>query len=450
MIHEPLKSRLITPGTVTLLVIMGAGAVAVIYRYVMGLGAATNLSDQYPWGLWVAVDVFSGVALAAGSFTVAALVFIFGGVKYQILIRAAVLTGLLGYVFVAIALAVDLGQPLHIWHPIIMWPEHSVMFEVAWCVMLYMTVLALEFAPTVFERFEWTELQTVWRKFMPVFSAVALAFFVGIMSLSWIWAIVALIFFGALAVIFDKFIPTQPEVPVLLIIAGVTFSTMHQSSLGAVLLLMPDKLDGLWWTPVLPINFFLSAVAVGFAIVIFEATLSSKAFKRSGEWELLTGMGRFLAIALWIYLLFRVTDMVLRGQFPGIFESDKANLFLMEMIVGVVIPACILTNTRLRQNTGILFTAATLVVVGVVFNRINVVWLAMTMPVGATYFPSLLEILITVSVIAAIVFFFVLAVKLLPVFPSESGEGAGAVPDSRRGSENGVVSGREQARVGGK
>lgn len=419
MMHAPLLSRFITPGTGVLMVLMVMGAGAAIYRYLAGLGAATNLSDQYPWGLWVAVDVFSGVALAAGSFTVAAIVFLCGGVKYQVLARPAVLTGLLGYFFVAIALLVDLGQPLHIWHPIIMWPEHSVMFEVSWCVMLYLTVLALEFAPAFFERFNWTKIQIMWKRLTPFFSAMALAFFVGVMSHSWTWAFATLMLYGTAAVFFDKFIPVRPEVPVLLIIAGVVFSTMHQSSLGAVLLLMPDKLDGLWWTPALPINFFLSAVAVGFAIVIFEATLSVKAFKLSDEKAVLSGMGKFLAIALWIYFFFRVTDMTLRGQLTGILDSDKAGLFVVEMVLGVLVPAVVLTINRLRQNNGILFTASTLVIVGVVFNRINVVWLALNMPGAATYFPSLLEILITVSIIAAIIFFFSLAVKTLPVFPAE-------------------------------
>jgi formate dehydrogenase iron-sulfur subunit len=434
MIHEPLKFRIMTPGTGLLLFLMAAGGVAIIYRYVMGLGAATNLSDQYPWGLWVAVDLYAGVALAAGSFTVAALVFIFAGVKYQALVRPAVLTGLLGYVFVSIALMIDLGQPLRIWHPIIMWPDHSVMFEVAWCVMLYMTVLALEFMPVVLERFEWTVLQAVWRKFTPALSAAALSFFVGIMAHSWTWAIATLIFFGLLAVVLDRHIPTRPEVPVLLIIAGVVFSTMHQSSLGAVMLLMPDKLDGLWWTPALPINFFLSAVTVGFAIVIVEATLSAKVFKQPGERDVLAGMGRFLAFALWIYLSFRIVDMVFRGQLTGVLDSGKAHLFLVEIFLGVVVPAGLLTSTRLRRNASILFAAAILVVVGIVFNRINVVWLAMVMPGETTYFPSLLEILITVSIIATMVFFFTLAVKTLPVFPSETGEGLGSVPDIHRSS----------------
>jgi formate dehydrogenase iron-sulfur subunit len=398
---------------------MAAGIGAAVYRYLAGLGAATNLSDHYPWGLWVAVDVYAGVALAAGSFTVAALVFIFGGVKYRALVRPAVLTGLLGYIFVAIALMIDLGQPLHIWYPIIRWPEHSIMFEVAWCVMLYMTVLALEFMPAVLERFQWPALQTAWNRFVPVVSITALAFFTGVMALSWYWALGALILFGALELVLHRGTAQRPEVPVLLIIAGIVFSTMHQSSLGAVLLLMPEKLDGLWWTPALPVNFFLSAVAAGFAIVIVEATLSARAFRLREEHELLAGLGRLLAFALWIYLAFRIADMAYRGKLAGVPDSGKMALFLLEILIGVLVPACLLTSSRLRGHAGILFAAALLVVLGIVFNRINVVWLALMVHGEATYFPSLLEILITVSIIAALVFCFTVAVKTLPVFPSE-------------------------------
>ncbi|MHC4404750.1 MAG: NrfD/PsrC family molybdoenzyme membrane anchor subunit, partial [Planctomycetota bacterium] len=142
MIHEQAEGKWITPTSAILILLMVAGAVAAVYRYFWGLGHSTNLSDQYPWGLWVGVDVMSGVALAAGGFTTAALVYLFGGEKYDALVRPAVLTGFLGYVFAGIGLLLDLALPWHIWHPIIIWPGHSVMFEVAWCVMLYLTVLA--------------------------------------------------------------------------------------------------------------------------------------------------------------------------------------------------------------------------------------------------------------------------------------------------------------------
>jgi formate dehydrogenase iron-sulfur subunit len=395
---------------------MAAGAVAAVYRYGQGLGNSTNLSDQYPWGLWVGVDVMSGVALAAGGFTTASLVYVFGGQKYGTLVRPAVLTGFLGDVFVGIGLLVDLALPWHIWHAIIYWPEHSVMFEVAWCVMLYLTVLALEFTPAVFERLGWTgKALDVWRRFTDIFAVAAIAWFVGLMSLSWTWAIVTLIVFTVLALALRAVGPARRGVPLMLIIAGVVFSTMHQSSLGSLYLLMKDKLDPLWWTPSLPINFLLSAVAVGFAMVIFEATLSAKAFKRPIEKEALAGLGRFLAYSLWIYLGFRLVDLVAQGNLAAV-VSGKSHLFLLEVIPGVVAPAVMLASPKMRQNTVSLFVAAALVVFGVVFNRCNVAWLAMDMPGDATYFPSVVEITITISIIAALAFFFTLAVKTVPVF----------------------------------
>lgn len=419
MTHEQAQGKLITPFTIVLTLLMTAGAVAAFFRFRDGLGATTNLSDRYPWGLWIGVDILSGVALAAGGFTTAALVHLFGGRKYETLVRPAILTALLGYLFVAVGLVVDLGIPWRIVHPIWMWPEQSAMFEVAWCVILYLMVLALEFAPAAIERFGWTALKPWWEKLSPVISIAALAFFVGIMSHSWIWAIAAGAFFAAGAVFVRGLVASRPGVPLLLIVAAVVFSTMHQSSLGALFLLMKDKLDPLWWTPLLPVNFLLSAVAVGFAMVIFEATLSAKAFRRPVEKELLAGMGTILAWALWIYLAVRLTDLAARDQLAAIFSGGKGSLFLWETIPGVLLPAVMLTCAKVRQSTGGLFLAATLAVLGLVFNRINVTWLGMNVPGEEVYFPSTVEIAITVSIVAAIVLFFSLAVKLFPVFSRE-------------------------------
>jgi len=417
MTHERAEGKLVTPGSAFLVLLMAIGAVAAIYRFGWGLGASTNLSNQYPWGLWIGIDVMSGVALAAGGFTTAALVYLFGGDKYYPLVRPAVLTGFLGYVFVGVGLMVDLALPWHIWHAIVFWPEHSVMFEVAWCVMLYLCVLGLEFLPSVFERLGWTgKALSRWRRLTDVFAVVAIAWFVGIMSLSWTWGLVTLVFFGALAVLLRAVGPARPGVPLMLIIAGVVFSTMHQSSLGSLFLLMREKLDRLWWTPMLPINFFLSAVAVGFAMVIFEATLSAKAFKRPIEKDALAGLGRFLAYALWLYLGFRLLDLVAQGNIGGIFGTGKSNLFLVEMIFGVLIPAVMLASPRVRHNSVSLFGAATLVIFGVVFNRCNVAWLAMDIPGMVTYVPSYAELAITIAIIATLTFLFSLGVKTFPVF----------------------------------
>lgn len=428
MAYERVQSRVLTPASVLLLLVMAAGAAAALYRLVGGLGAATNLSDTYPWGLWIGVDVLCGVALAAGGFTTAALVYAFGREKYHGLVRPAVLTGLLGYAFVGTAILLDIAIPWHIWHPIIYWPRQSVMFEVAWCVMLYLTVLALEFAPVVLERFGWARVREAWEKLTPAFSVGAIALFTGLMAHSWVWAGVALVAFGALAAAAPKMTRARPGVPLLLVTAGVVFSTMHQSSLGSIFLLMPDKLDPLWWTPLLPVNFFLSAVYVGFAMVIFEATLSARAFRRPVEKEALAGLGRFLSIALLAYLVVRLGDVAARGQLGRAFAGGRGGLFLVEILFGVVLPMLLLAGEKVRRSPAGLFASATLAVLGVVFNRLNVALLGMRLEGEETYFPSVLEFLVTLSMIAAMVFFFALAVKLFPVFSRHEGEGMPAAP----------------------
>jgi Ni/Fe-hydrogenase subunit HybB-like protein len=206
---------------------LGVGIYAAITRFAYGLGATTNLSDQMPWGLWVGFDVLCGVGLAAGGFTITAGVYLFGLKHLRPIARPAVLTAFLGYQLVSAGLLFDLGKPYNIWHPLVMWNPHSVMFEVAWCVMLYSTVLALEFSPMVFEKFGWHTPAKVVKKL---------------------------------------------SIP--LVLAGVLLSTMHQSSLGSVFLIMPTKLHEIWYSTALPIFFFVSSIGVGLSMVIFESYLS--------------------------------------------------------------------------------------------------------------------------------------------------------------------------------
>ncbi|MEP0813070.1 MAG: Ni/Fe-hydrogenase cytochrome b subunit [bacterium] len=424
--YESVNRGYITKGTMLLMVLMGLGLLSAVYRFAAGLGAATNLTDDHPWGIWIAFDVLCGVALAAGGFTTAAVAYLFGGEKYHALVRPAVLTALLGYVFVAIALLADLGLPWNIWHPIIYWPEHSAMFEVAWCVMLYLSVLVLEFAPPVFEKFGWKAAHSLWAKLVPVYTVLALSFFTYIMSHSVIWTAIALVVLTAIAIALPAAATSRPGTPVILIIAGVLFSTAHQSSLGTLFLLMQDRLSKLWWSPMLPVNFFLTAVAVGFAMVIFEGTLAAKAFGRPVEKEPLAGLGRMCAWVLWIYLVVRIIDATMQGGVAADLLSAKGLLFFLELLAGVLIPAIMLSSEVTRKSTWLLFTAASLVIFGVIFNRFNVVLGGMGLPAGAVrggYFPSLMEILITAGIIAAVIFFYNIAVKTFPVFERIEPEG---------------------------
>src|SRR5574340_175613 len=207
------------------------GLYSTYLRIMYGLGGVTNLSDKFPWGIWIGFDILCGVGLAAGGFTLVAVVHIFNIERYKPILRSSILTAFLGYLLVIVALMFDLGRPDHIWHPLIMWNPHSVMFEVGWCVTLYTTVLALEFVPVVFERFRWTKALKIMHAFL---------------------------------------IP--------LVILGVILSTLHQSSLGSLYLIVPQKLYPLWYSPLLPVFFLISAVAVGLAMTILESWMGCKVF----------------------------------------------------------------------------------------------------------------------------------------------------------------------------
>ncbi len=422
--YQRVQKSYFTRSTGILLLLMIIGLIAAAYRFANGLGAATNLSNQYPWGIWIAFDILCGVALAAGGFVTAAVVYIFGGKKYHALVRPAILTAFLGYLFVAIALLADLGLPWNIWHPIIYWPEHSAMFEVAWCVMLYLSVLALEFMPAVFERFGWKVAHANWQKIVPVYVVLALSFFTYIMSHNLVYAIISLVVLGILAVVLPGSVKSRPGVPVLLIMAGIIFSTAHQSSLGSLFLLMPDKLSKLWYSPMLPVNFFLSATAVGFSMVILEAISAAKGFGRPIEKEPLAGMAKICAGLLWLYLIVRIIDVGIQGGF-SVMSGSHGTLFAIEIIIGVVLPALLLSTPGLQHKTNLMLWGAILAIFGLVFNRFNVALGGMSMTVvgesSGAYFPSAQEFLVTIGIVAAVVFFYNIAVKAFPIFENPEG-----------------------------
>src|ERR1700690_2846565 len=274
----------ITFWKVVLLAILIPGLYSFIFRFTHGLGASTNLSDEYPWGLWVGFKLFS-VALAGGGFTIAAVVYIFNLQRYRPVLRAMILTAFLGYSMFIVSLIMDLGRPYRVWHPLVMWNHHSVMFEIAWCVMLYTTVLCLEFLPVILERLGWKR------------------------QLEWMHTIM---------------IP--------LVIAGVILSTLHQSSLGSLYLIVPGKLYPLWYSPLEPVFFFISAICAGLAMTIFESWHSDKAFHQRLDLYLLTGLGRVLAVALAFYLSLRGVDLVRRqGLHLLLQRRSETYLFFLEI-----------------------------------------------------------------------------------------------------------------------
>lgn len=359
-----------------LILILAAGLFSSMMRFTQGLGASTALSDQFPWGLWIGFDVLCGVALAAGGFTISAVVYIFHIERFRPIVRPTILTAFLGYSLVIVGLIFDLGRFYKIYNPLVMWNPHSVMFEVAWCVMLYTTVLALEFSPILFESLNWRK---------------------------------------PLAVVKSVMLP--------LVILGVVLSTLHQSSLGTLFLIVPEKLYPLWYSPLLPVLFFVSAVALGCAMTIFESFLSWRAFRQRLELDLLSDLGKVIVVALGVYMILRVQDLIHNGTWPLAFGSGyEARLFQAEFILGVLAPIILLLIPAVRRDDFGLFASSVMVIAGIVMNRLNVSITGLEGAAGASYVPSWMEVAVTLSLVGIGFLLFSLAVRYLKIFPEEQEE----------------------------
>jgi len=369
------KQAVLSGGAWLAVILVAAMIGAAIYRLSAGLGAVTNLSDEVPWGLWIGVDVLAGVALAAGGFTIAATVYIFNMKKYKPIARAAVLTAFVGYVIVSVGIFFDIGKPITLWHPLVMWQPHSIMFEVVMCVVLYTTVLALEFAGPYLEGTGSSAAKTM----------------------------------------------TSRKVMVPLAIAAVTLSYLHQSSLGALFLLVPTKLNHLWWTTMLPYNFFISAIAAGLAMVSVEYIIASAVFKHECSMEILHGLAKGTFIALLVYFVLRVGDIMIKGNLGLIGESTAGTLFSIEMLLVLVPMVLLFFNSTSAKNAGAVILPQLLVLAGVVLNRMDVMFLTEFRD-GAAYSPSIIEYIITAGLIAAIVLAYRVAAVKLPIASSATAD----------------------------
>ena len=350
-----------------LMVLVAMAALASMVRFIFGLGVTTNLNDTFPWGLWISFDVVTAVPLAAGAFTLGAIVHCFHIKKLEPLVRPAIVTGFLGYSLVCVGLLLDLGQPQRGWHTMVYWNPHSPMFEVSMCIMAYTTVLFLEFLSPVCEKF---------------------GYHVPLRLLRTI------------------------EMP--LVVAAAAISTLHQSSLGTFFLIAVDKLHPLWYNPLLPLLFWVSAMCAGISIITVEATMSHKWMGQPNEGELLETLAKILPWVLGVYLslrlfsLFALTEGALWNR-PGL-----TALFALE-IAAMVTPFLMLTTRKVREHNRLRSTAAWLVIFGVVVNRFNVSMFGMEAP-GTMYYPSFIESVVTIGIIAAHILFFVLIAKYFPIF----------------------------------
>ncbi|HEX7541397.1 MAG TPA: Ni/Fe-hydrogenase cytochrome b subunit [Anaerolineales bacterium] len=371
------------PLVVILIALMGMAFVIAMVRYAIGIGAVSNLSNSYPWGFWISFDLFTGVAISSGAFLMAAVVYIFELKEFRPLVRPSVLTGFLGYMMVVIALLVDLGHPERIWYMMIHWNHTSVLLEIGICVMTYLTVLAIEFAPVVFEGLKWQKFAHFIHRFIMPF-----------------------------------------------VILGVVLSTLHQSSLGSLLLIQPAKLYPLWWTPILPILFFISAITIGLSMIIFESTLSARYFHRGLEIHLLEKLAKTIPIVLAIYLVIKFSQLAIAGDLKYLFTGGLMSvLFWAEILIGVVTPIVLFSIKEIRQNANGLLLGAVILLLGMILNRFNVSWFAVQhpdplsyMPIfmsNVHYLPSLPEFLVSIGIFSAGILAFGLAVKYLPVFEEE-------------------------------
>jgi Ni/Fe-hydrogenase subunit HybB-like protein len=333
----------------------GLGAGVALYRFAAGLGASTALGDSTPWGLWIGFDVMGGVALAAGGFVIAAVTHIFGRERYLPAARPAILTAFLGYGAVVVGLLFDLGLPWNIWHPVIFWNLRSPLFEVAWCVMLYFAVLGLEVTPVLLER---TRLQRLRQLLLRL------------------------------------------SLPIMIL--GIMLSTLHQSSLGSLLLIMPFRVHPLWYTPRLPELFFVSAICLGLAMVMVESCLTAWLYRKEPERDMLAGLARMAAWALAAYLVIRLADLWAQGKL-GLLAAPtwERNLFLVEMLLSTVIPAALFFVPAVRRSFPWVWLGASAAVLGFVLDRINASGLSQVWVTRFFYFPAWTEFAVSLGIVAA-------------------------------------------------
>ena len=424
----PVERPLWTPFNKALLGVVGFGVLSLVLRFVLGLGGSTNLSNTYAWGLWIVFDLV-WIAVAAGAFATAGLIYVFRRKDLYSMGRSAVLMGLLSYSFVTVTLVADLGLPWHFWQLGLQAPEQSAMFEVSWCVGLYVTILLLEFLPVPLEHFGMAKAMETWRRWSGGYVAVAVAGFVFLLSRNLLITAAAFAVFAVMAWAFRPREGVKHYEPIMLAIAAVTLSTMHQSSLGSLFLLMPDKLAPQWWSPVLPVSFFLSSIASGTALVVLIEMWIAKGWHRKLRIDQLASMGAITFWSLLVYLAWRLGDMVLRGQLAGAFGGRTGLLFLVEIVLGGIVPLVLLSRAAWRARPDYLMAGTLLTLMGVILNRVNVVALAMTLK-GArpqfapeAYTPAIVEWGVSVGLIAATIFLFGLGARLVPLLPREAAEG---------------------------
>jgi Ni/Fe-hydrogenase subunit HybB-like protein len=353
------------------------GGLAGVIRLFAGLGSTTDLADTYSWGIWIGFD-FTLIAFAGAGFTMAALVHVLHQHKYHDAVRPAILAGLAGYVAVLLLLVLDLGRPDRFYNFIIFWNVHSPLFEISWCVLLYTTVLVLEVSPFLLERINRPLSQRVLglsRRIMPVVAVV-----------------------------------------------GVTLSSLHQSTLGTLYLNMPHRLHALWYSPALPVLFFVSSIMAGLSLATLTYAGASNVLRRPAKPAIINGLARLAGWVAVLYLALKLGDLLLSGELALIWNAGAYSFWWwVEMGVGLILPIVLLMTPALRRRPWTPMVAPLLLLFGVMMNRFNATMFGQILPPGASYTPHLLEWLSTIGIIGAAVMAWLLGVRLLAIFEDKAG-----------------------------
>jgi Ni/Fe-hydrogenase subunit HybB-like protein len=369
---EAVGGPLLNTATVVCGLLVMAMLAVLFVRFIFGLGAVTNLNDGYPWGIWVVFDVVIGSAFACGGFSVAMLVYIFNKGAYHPLVRPALLASLFGYTLAGVGVIFDLGRWWNFWH--ILWPTYanpnSVMFEVAVCISAYITVMWIEFSPVFMEKWGLTVQKQKLEK--------------------------VLFFFIAL---------------------GTLLPMMHQSSLGTLLVVMGGQINPLWQTPILPLLYLLTAVTIGYGVVLFESCVAASAYRREIEMHLLQPMAKVMLGMLSVFLLVRGIDLSVRGAWGhALSASLEAFFFWLEMSC-FMLPYLLIGTQTARRNPARLFLAGVAIMAGGVLLRVNGFLIGYDTGPGWHYFPSIAEMLVTIGMFALEVLGYILITRRFPVLP---------------------------------
>jgi Ni/Fe-hydrogenase subunit HybB-like protein len=370
----PLGGPLVTPTTVTLALLVAIAVVILGFRFVYGMGAVSNISDGQTWGIWVVYDVMIGSALACGGYVMAMLVYILNKGEYHPLVRPALLASLFGYTLAGLSAAIDLGRYWNFWH--VFWPGYaqvnSVMLEVALCVSAYIVVMWIEFAPAIFEKFGMHVARHKLEKVLFAFIAL-----------------------------------------------GIVLPTMHQSSLGSMLIVFGQHVHPLWQTGMIPLLFLMTAVTTGFAVAVFESCLAASGFKRTLEMSLLHKLAKLMTWTVLAYVVIRFADLIVRGALGSAFAPGmQAFMFWIEMATFIV-PVILLWKESAQNEPAKLFVAACLLMAGAFLLRINAYFVGYETAPGWSYFPSVPEIMVTVGIIALEILGYIVLVRTLPILPKE-------------------------------